>query len=156
MIRLVLRHLPFLCILPSLVSWAIIFLSISNSSMLQVLTGLFLRFLRMLEFAMRFSEFLLRRPVLFIASTLFDSSLSTLLDDFDVSLALHLRSCALCNHEFPGQFYCCGRVGLSPLPLASSAVFCNIPLCRPFGTVVTFDVSHQRSFSTVLLLLVKR
>ena len=47
--------------------------------MLQVLTGLFLRFLRMLEFAMRFSEFLLRRPVLFIASTLFDSSLSTLL-----------------------------------------------------------------------------
>ena len=49
------------------------FLSISDSSMLQVLTDLFLSILRMLELAMHFSEFLFRRPVLFIASTLLDS-----------------------------------------------------------------------------------
>ena len=50
------------------------FLNTSNSSVLQMLTGLFLRFLRMLGFAMHPSEFFLRRTVFLVASILLDFS----------------------------------------------------------------------------------
>ena len=102
----------------------------SEPPCLQVLTGLFLSFLRMLGFARDPSEFLLRRSVFFVASILLDSSSCALYGGYDVlfttlnicfdpkglnlhhlsnsssccgvsRVSLNLKSHALCSHEFP-------------------------------------------------------